>query len=426
MKFLLKVLLGLFFVLLAGVLITVALILEDRPTVPGQALVESDLREARVFIENSDPRRLRAGELSEFTISDQDLELLLNYLLDVLQRGYLQGGHSEVRLDAGVAELRLSAQVPANPLGAYLNLRIVLNQEADQLVLDSLQAGELTIPRWLADPLMQRAHGEMRARIPEYRASLAAIDSFAIAPGRLNVVYRWQPELLEQLSSRGTDLLLGEADRIRLLAHSQRLTELLAGPAMGARVPLVDVLAPMFAFALERQGDPVEENRAALLVLSLYITETDPARLLGEDAPEPQRRELILAGRHDRAQHFLISAGLTVSAGTGVAQSLGLLKEVDDSQEGGSGFSFVDIGADRTGIRFAELAVAGPKQARTLQERVAMLPDEGLFMANFRDLPELLSDEAFRQTYGGVGQPAYDAMLRDIDARIDNMPLFVP
>jgi hypothetical protein len=420
MKFLLKSLLLLILLVFAGGITAIMLMLEDAPSVPGEGLAATDLQDARVFIENSDPRRLQSGELSAFTISEQDLELLLNYLLD-----HLEGGRSQVALGAATAELRLSVRQPVAVLEDYLNLRVVFLQQADVLVLDSLQAGRLIIPGWIADPLMQRVHVELLRRVPEYRDAVASINSFDIADERLNIIYEWQPALLEQLSTRGGDLLLGDAARARLLAHSTQLNALLSVPAPRARIQLVDVLAPMFGFARSRAGDPVEENRAALLVMGLYASETSMAPLLGAQAPEPPRRDLLLAGRADRARHFLISAALAVSAGTGAAQSLGMLKEVDDSQ-GGSGFSFVDIGADRTGIRFGELAVAGPEQARNLQERVVGMPGEDLFMADFRDLPELLSEEVFQASYGGVGEPAYEAVVQEIDARIGQMPLFLP
>ncbi|HEY0961369.1 MAG TPA: hypothetical protein VGE69_03345 [Pseudomonadales bacterium] len=423
MRLLLKIFVLLLLLVLAGGGVALVLMLEDEPSVQGEELVASDLQNARVFIENSDPRRLQSGELSEFTISDEDLELLLNYLLD-----HFAGGRSQVDLASGTADLRLSVRQPLTLLGDYLNLRVVLLQQQHELALDSLQAGRIVVPGWLADPLMQRTHAELLKRVPEYSATIAAIDSFTLADERLNIVYEWQPELLDQLSTRGSDLLLGSADRERLLAHWGHLSELLAAPGLGTRVALTEVLAPMFEFARVRaqgeRGDPVEENRAALRAMSLYVAEADAAQLLGEALAPPPRRTLILAGREDRAQHFLISAGLAVSSSTMLAQSLGLLKEVDDSQDGGSGFSFIDIGADRTGVRFAELAVSGPDEARLLQDRVAAMDDESLFMADFRDLPELLSEDDFRTGYGGVGEPAYEAVLDDIDARIAEMPLF--
>jgi hypothetical protein len=417
MKFLMKTLLILLLLVLVGGVAAVMLALEDAPLVPGD-VPAADLRDARVFIENSDPRRLQSGELSAFTISDKDLELLLNYLLD-----HLEGGRSEVNLGAGTAELRLSVRQPVEFLEDYLNLRVVLVQQGATLALDSLQAGQLVVPGWIADPLMQRTHAELLARVPEYRDAVAAINSFSLDDERLNIVYAWQPELLDQLQTRGSDLLLSPEDRVRLLAHTRRLTEVLADPALGPRVQIPRLLVPMFTFARERGDDPVEENRAALRALALYASEASFMQLLGE--PEPERREPILAGRHDRAQHFLISAAIAVSASSGLAQSLGLLKEVDDSKAGGSGFSFVDIGADRTGVRFGEMAIAGPEQARRLQDEVIAMTGEELFMAEFRDLPELLSEQEFAASYGGVGEPAYEAVVDEIDARIGQMPLFM-
>ncbi len=433
MKLMFKLLFLLLFLLLAGMVaaavVSIALMLEDRPVVPGNDLLAADLREARVFMENADPRRLAAGELSEFTINERDLELLLNYLFDSIQDGRSTvGARSAVNLKEGSAELQVSARVPDNPFGRYLNLKIALLKVGGVLELEGLDIGGLSAPSWIANPLMQRIHAELLARSPEYSASIAAIDSFTLNEERLNIVYQWQPELLEQLSSRGRELLLTETDRERLVAHSQHLTELMTDSALPSRLALVDVLGPMFAFARDRQGDPIEENRAALLVLSLYASETSAAQLLGipGELPETAFKPLLLTNRRDFARHFLISAGLAVSAGNGVAQSLGLLKEVDDAEEGGSGFSFTDIGADRTGIRFAELAVAGAAQARDLQELIAGATDETLFMADFRDLPEFLSGEEFRAAYGGVGEPAYEAVLEDIEARIRKMPLFLP
>jgi hypothetical protein len=160
-----------------------------------------------------------------------------------------------------------------------------------------------------------------------------------------------------------------------------------------------------------------------LLVLSLYAAETPIEGLLGAPVPAAPR-DLLLSRRRDFARHFLVSAGLAVSAGTGAAEWLGLLKEIDDTERGGSGFSFTDIGADRTGIRFAEVAVAGVAEARDLQQRFAAGAGEDQFMPDFGDLGEFLSSEAFEREYGGVGAPAYEAVLADIEARIDQMPLF--
>jgi uncharacterized protein YfiM (DUF2279 family) len=422
MGLLFRALLLLLLLLVAGTGVALVLMVENEPSLPVSALRTADLRQARVFLESSDPRRLEPGEMAAFTMTERELELLLNYLLE-----NLYGGRSRVAFAQDSAELELSVGLPDNLLGSFLNIRIALTQWTGVLALDEISIGSLELPGWLADPVMQRTHEELKRRIPEYAAAVSAINAFSIGAERINIVYQWQPELLEQISSRGSELLVSAEDRERLLAHTRNLAALLRNPELAARVPLTDLLGPMFGFAQARAGDAVEENRAALLALSMYATGISAARLLGEPAealPELPRHQLLLSGRRDFAQHFLISAGLAISAGTGAAQSIGLLKEMDDSQDGGSGFSFTDIAADRTGIRFGELAVADPLTARSVQQRLAGQPAESLFMADFRDLPEFLSGEAFTQGYGGVGAPAYDAVVRDIEERIGRMPLF--
>src|SRR5690606_3669760 len=162
---------------------------------------------------------------------------------------------------------------------------------------------------------------------------------------------------------------------------------------------LTRLLGPMFQFAHERGGDPVAENRAALAAMAMYVLGVNAPRVLGLPAdavPPPGRHHFTLTRRRDFAQHFLISAGLTAGAGTGLADSIGLLKELDDV-ESGSGFSFNDLGADRTGVRFAELAVADPDSARALQEKLQAGVEEALFMPDFSDLAEFLPPEAFAE-----------------------------
>ena len=145
-----------------------------------------------------------------------------------------------------------------------------------------------------------------------------------------------------------------------------------------------------------------------------------------EDAP-------LIAGSQDltvtdirRASVFMENSdprNLAPGEVSAFADSIGLLKELEYSQ-GGSGFSFNYIGADRTGVRLAELATASPASASAVQSLFAEDFSEGLFMAEFRDLPEFMAEDVFISRYGGVGQPRYNAVIEDIENRIASMRLF--
>ena len=87
-----------------------------------------------------------------------------------------------------------------------------------------------------------------------------------------------------------------------------------------------------------------------------------------------RRVELTLNGRHDSAQHFVISAALAAWAGEPVAEAIGLYKELDDARRG-SGFSFADLAADRAGTRFGELvAKASARLDEALQRILGRRP----------------------------------------------------
>lgn len=397
------------------------MMVEDSPRVAGaQSLSTTDISRARVFMENTDPRKLAPGEVTAFSVEEKDLELLMNYALD-----QLEGGGAQVRLNDGLANLQISARLPDNPLGSYVNLDLTMSQWGELLTIEDLKIGGLNVPAAFADSGMQYAHQQLQ-RVPEYVAALEAINGYSIAPNRLNVVYQWQPDLVEQISNRGRDLLISPEDQERLLAHATNLSSVTRNPQLSNVTSLANVISPMFLFAQARGGDPVEENRAAIMVMAMHIMGVSVPRVLGlpKDAIQPPgRHKYMLSERGDFAQHFLVSAGLTLSAGTGLADSIGLLKELEDSQ-GGSGFSFTDIGADRTGVRFAELAIADRDTARSMQQLLSLNSEESVFMAEFRDLPESMTQATFESIYGGVGQPAYERVIDDIEARISSTRLF--
>jgi hypothetical protein len=45
-------------------------------------------------------------------------------------------------------------------------------------------------------------------------------------------------------------------------------------------------------------------------------------------------------------------------------------------------------------------------------------------MPDVADLPEFMPEAEFKRRYGGIGRPAYQRMMADIEARIASRPLF--
>jgi hypothetical protein len=253
------------------------------------------------------------------------------------------------------------------------------------------------------------------------RAALDDIERVTLTRGRVLVSYRLGPDTLERL--RGA--LVVPADRERLGVYHEALVARVDG-LEGDEVSLVQLLPPLLVRAAERGRDghdTVVEMRAALLALTLYATRRPPTVLVAGAESWPVARPLVvtLQRRHDLALHFLVSAVLAAEAGTPLADAIGLWKEVDDARRaGGSGFSFVDLAADRAGTRLGQRAVRDPAG---LEAILAAGIDEAGLMPRTDDLPEDLPNAEFVRRYGGVGGEGYQRLVATIEARLDALPL---
>ncbi|MFM8330193.1 MAG: hypothetical protein ACKN9T_00720, partial [Candidatus Methylumidiphilus sp.] len=180
---------------------------------------------------------------------------------------------------------------------------------------------------------------------------------------------------------------------------------------------------PLFALAKERSdqegGDARQENRAVILLLAAYANGKGLASALYPDGGVPSlpRREALLNRRADAAQHFTASALLAIAGHRAFADMVGLAKEFNDSH-GGSGFSFIDLAADRAGALFGKMAASSDESARRLQAVLSQAADEAVFMPNMTDLPENLAAEDFARQYGDAESPQFLALKSQIEARI--------
>ena len=184
---------------------------------------------------------------------------------------------------------------------------------------------------------------------------------------------------------------------------------------------------PVMALAAERSlsSGAADEDRAALMAMTLYVNGWNPARLVPDarDWPRATRRSLRLAGRHDLAQHFIVSAVIAAAGGTPIAAAAGVYKELNDARDG-SGFSFSDIAADRAGERFGGLATQSDESAREIQRRVAVGVRDGDVMPGIAGLVDNMTDAEFQRRFGGVGSAAYNNVIEDITRRVMSLALY--
>ena len=134
---------------------------------------------------------------------------------------------------------------------------------------------------------------------------------------------------------------------------------------------------------------------------------------------------LTLGGRHDLAKHFLLSAAMAATIDPHFTRAMGEWKELDDSLPGGSGFSFVDLTADRAGLHLARAAV-DPERAEAIAALLAQATDAQLFPAAAHRLDEGLADAEFRKSYGGLDTMTYAEAVRRVDRLLERLPLYAP
>lgn len=306
----------------------------------------------------------------------------------------------------------------ALPLGAWLNIeaRVVSEGDGKGLPIIKAKIGLLPIPAWLARIIMTRAWSLVEAESPQARTLEETLPLVRIAPreARIVLIHPGRSAALAGLSRLG-----GTSTDPRWVAR-----------AYCALTPHADAdLAAIIrrAWSLARPGSlsAIDQNRGLMLAVAMRTVPEYRDRLAGGALPlvtactNPDQ-PVTLAGRNDLAKHWAMSAALEASLGGSVAQSLGAFKELSDSLEGGSGFSFVDLAADRSGERFAR-AATDPQLARFVQTRLAAVTQDQLLAREALSKPEGLDAALFEQTYSNIDSPEYVRALAAIDRLLDNV-----
>ncbi|WP_348734085.1 hypothetical protein [Rheinheimera texasensis] len=315
----------------------------------------------------------------------------------------------------------------------YVNAHLQIEPSVGPLQLKKVQIGSLTLPGgmalgllgWVADQVWGPGQGaELLAKVRSVTVQQDAVKvelnksadfSFsALKHSGLNLYKQWfrdedQKELIEHYYALA-------------LQHSQQ---------SAASQSLIHYLQLLLREADKRsEAKPelaVRENQAVILALAQLLGGRNLQLLVNEVKANPQGKtpRVTLARRPDLQQHFIYSATLQVLGSQRLSSAVGEAKELLDSLKGGSGFSFVDLLADRAGIRFARLAVATPESARALQQFFATTErtEQELFPSKSR-LPEGLPQEMFEQQYQSIDSAVYQQMVAEIDRRLNALPLY--
>ncbi|MGE5306452.1 MAG: hypothetical protein ACM3TN_24340 [Alphaproteobacteria bacterium] len=376
----------------------------------------ANIKRAKEVLDQDDSLNTRSAARRSVTVSEQDLDLAANYLAH-----FYANGSARLTLRNDRAEVIASLSPPRFPVVFYFNILAVLAEGSPLPKFEQLSVGRLQIPgfmaNWLIPHLMARLSGGDR-----FDTTIQMVKQIDLENGQVVIAYQPPSKPRSALAAA----ILSTEDQQRLRAYQERLA-LISNTAKGNNISLTELLAALFELANLRspQANPVVENRAALLVLAFYVNGKPLAALLpaAKQWPRAVPQKVTLNGRDDFAKHFIVSAALAAHAGSPLADAVGVAKEIDDAG-GGSGFSFNDIAADRAGSRFGERAAANAQTAVNLQKRLSAGIREQDIMPATQDLPEFMPEAEFKKRYGGVGAPAYNKMMADINRRVAALPFY--
>lgn len=413
--------------ILVGTPLTAALIvLEHTPVVVKQGgATAADVSRARTLARQIIDKILNTSKRSELVLSQKDFNSLS--ALAARASPQLSGTMTTNHLGLSAA---ITLEIPQNPFGKYVNLQFGLAPSPTGLNVSHASIGRLKVSGRTAVTVIRNGMNLILGN-DEGTLFFNAIRSTNFANKKMTLLFEPVPDLkgrLQKISKRLGDVrdqvaLLGDPRTIQI--YYAKLVEIDSNLAGIRSISLANFMGPLFQTAKDRSnsGDPVTENQAALLALVIYFGDARFERLTGKVRTDtlishkPKTKNVRLAGRGDLLLHFLISAGLKIVSDSGVSATIGEFKELLDS-DGGSGFSFVDLAADKAGIRFAEVATSSKKRALHLQSIIAGETTEQTFFPDITGLPEGINDKDFKKLFGSVDSETYKSMVQKIDDRI--------
>ncbi|HMQ93230.1 MAG TPA: hypothetical protein PKA33_17990 [Amaricoccus sp.] len=335
-------------------------------------------------------------------------------------------------IGAEALALDIAAGAPLLPRGLGIGLHMVLAPSEDGLRITSLRLGGLPLPP--AAGILALRLGLDRFLGPGLGAYLLdGIETLRLSPGQVTVALAFEGDarltFYERLRERIRLAAAGPTDTGRVhhfLWWFDRAGEDGDLPETGSALPY---LRQVIAKADETlKHAPPDEAKASIFAFTLYCGDDGFGPVIGVGVRPHMLGEgnrcdgTTLDGRVDLRRHFAVSAGLYAASTEQAALGMGELKELLDSNAGGSGFSFDDLAADLAGARFARAFLETPRA--DWPALLARITGEADVLPDLDGLPEGMNAAEFARRYGDVDSPEYRALLAEITARIDALPLY--
>ncbi|MCH8537240.1 MAG: hypothetical protein LAT66_05635 [Alkalimonas sp.] len=389
--------------------------LSSQDVVDSHALVSSTLQQLR-FSQNG----------IEVELKQKQLDALLNVASHTIKPLTFHGALGDFGAVVHVV-LRLPRPVDGRLLHGYC----MMSETREGFVIDSCQFGKLPISGRIAMALLRFSVRLVFAE-PSDEQLLTLFQHGRLSDGTLSFVQpdasgfqlQFNPRLYtsRQLSRdlMGSSQVYAPDVELYLDALQRLIT------SYPDERRLAFFMQQLLQLAQERAPESQLDQEAmnALWALAVGFGNQGFIRFANPDVDRetvPNLPGAVLFDRRDLTLHFLYSVVIKLVGNVYLADQIGQLKEIHDAAEGGTGYSFVDIAANKSGVWFAQhLGQIDYHQVSTL----SVEDFERAFMPEIADLPEGLSERQVQQLLGGLSGDGFNALHQMIDKRIAKLPLF--
>lgn len=416
---------GYVMVLIIGSVLALPFLIVDKSRIvpPTQAVSASEAKTAETITRLFHKQLLGGASNVELSLTNDELAAVLKVASYSFPRLDL-----ESRITSFGLSLVATAKLEVKGFTRYINVSCILTNGYHGADIESCKVGALRLPGTILLPILEYGLQTFVGRhslavwqqimtnisFERNRLTVKNIDSVSIRPALQATIGEAQNFVAGSERVRKQDV---EAYLKFLSAQSFSTKSLLA--------PINVLFTEVSRQTLN--GDATRRQQqvsAAVWALTIHFGHTRFGRLLGIEGVIEQGPRRTLKGREDLALHFLFSAFLQLNGGTKTAFSIGEIKELIDSNAGGSGFSFSDVVADKAGLIFAEYLTSPGTDLQMASLTLAQADSEDVFMLDISARPDGISEQEFSRRYQSINSPEYKQIMQEISKDIRQLSLY--